>query len=386
MTMNIEFEKNYRKETKIVDAILARSPGATLIETTDTLQLVYDVYTYIHRNNIGNKCLVNFLFLHGSGMNRAVWDYYVAYIPRFFTEDTNWVINKIVTLDQVTHGDSAMLNTNKLGVNFDWADGARDGCKISEAEFLPKQSENCINVVVGHSMGGFQALSCGVISPFLFDLIIPIEPVVYIPHVSNTKNVTIVPPKFYNALWSKMDDTFENMNEFEKFMRYKSFYKNVHPEIMEQLIAFEAVCDVQSDKVKTKISQKQNIICYLTLNPTAAWLINCLPSIKTPVYGIVGGISKWCPPQNQQLLVKRLPCYQKDTIEDGDHLVNLEDPDACLQKITDNITHYLRNRNYNKRLSVTDCSDGDRKSLFDKTFENFKQQRVKDGQIALAKF
>ncbi|CAB4256256.1 similar to Saccharomyces cerevisiae YOR084W LPX1 Oleic acid-inducible, peroxisomal matrix localized lipase [Maudiozyma barnettii] len=377
----------FKKETKTTAAVASRSKNATLIEESDTLQLVYDVFTYSAGSNKRNSdtCLINFMFLHGSGMNRSVWEYYIAYMSKHFDNNTKWQINKMITLDQVTHGDSAEINRNLLGTNFDWADGARDACKVAQEEFLPKRMSNCVNVIVGHSMGGFQALSCGILSPTLFDLIIVIEPVVYVPHVENKLNVTIVPPRFYEALWNKMEDKFKDMNDFKKFMKKRSFYKNANAEIIERMIQFEAVHTAEGI-IRTKISQQQNIICYLTLDPTAKWLIDSLPYINTPVYGIVGGKSTWCPPQNQELLVAKIPKYQKDIIPDGDHLLNLEDPGECLTKIFHCVNKFVDNFKMNMRKR-TPNKDNDRYrlKLFEEQFALFKNERVKDGPIKLAK-
>ena len=386
--MEIIIKNNYKKETKITAAASSRTKGATLIHEIDTLHLVYDLYTYTGESVTVNdpKYLINFLFLHGSGMNRSVWEYYVAYIlENMKQKNVNWQINKIITLDQVTHGDSAELNRHKLGTNFDWADGARDACTIAQEEFLPVSDSNCYNIVIGHSMGGFQSLACNVLCPDLFNLSILIEPVVYVPHVKNKDNVTIVPPKFYNALWSKMTDTFKDIKEFETFMKNDSFYRKSDPEILERMIQFEAI-HTPEGTIKTKISQEQNMLCYLTLDPTARWLIGSLPYIKTPIYGIVGGISTWCPPQNQELLVSRIPLYEKDVILDGDHLVNLEDPQTCLNKIVDKITVFIGSSEINvlgsKMCSVSDIK---REILFKANFAKFKEERVKDGPIILAK-
>lgn len=384
--MNAELEKLYKKETKIAPAVAPRSKGAVLVETEDILRVVYDVYTTAQDTNSADV-MVNLLFLHGSGMNRSIWEYYAAYLPKYIGSDKNRSIHKIVTMDQVTHGDSAELNRSQLGVNFDWADGARDACRVAEAEFMPKRSPKCINIVIGHSMGGFQALCCGVLSPFMFDQIIVIEPVVYVPHVDNEEGVTIVPPKFHKALLSKMDDTFECMDDFKTFMNTRSFYRNSHPEIVERMTNFEAVA-LPNGRVRAKISKEQNIICYLTLDPTAKWLIGSLPYIKTPVYGIVGGVSTWCPPENQQLLVSRLPEYHQDFIPKGDHLVNLEDPESCLQKITGYISDYISKIDLDSGTSTHDppiTSDSHRKRLFARKFSQFENERVKDGDIILAK-
>ena len=322
-------ETYYNKETKKIDASLSRSPNSTLLENIDVLSLVYDVYTW-KNIQLKNVTLVNLLFLHGSGMNRVIWEYYVANIAKYLINgnSTEWLINKIILLDQVTHGDSYILNEFKLSVNYDWTDGARDACKVATQEFLPHfilEGQITINVVVGHSMGGFQALACGVLMQWLFDLIIPIEPVLLTHNDFKARRSMKIPNRFYQSLWNKMDDKFQSRKEMELFFDKKSFYTKLHPEILKRIKDFECII-LPDGSVKTKITQKQNIICYMTLYPTSLWLQKSLQFIKAPVASIVGGMSTWTPSANQEILMKEIPQYHRDTIINGDHLVNIEMP------------------------------------------------------------
>lgn len=333
-------ENNYTKETKVTGAVISRAPNSTLIDGKDKLNLVYD--TYINLKQEKGKCKVNILFLHGSGMNRTIWEYYVAYILRY---QNNWTINKIILLDQTTHGDSSLLNSNKLGCNFDWVDGARDGCKVALEEFgikyeTQKSDEGVINIVVGHSMGGHQALACGVLFPYLFDTIIAIEPVLIVNEHQGKGPRLKLPYNFYKALWPKLQDTFKSDAAYHKHMKTSSVYIKVKPEILERVMDFER--QVASDgTITTKMSQTQNMLCYLTLENSREWLINGLKQIKVPVHGIVGEISKWTPPLNQETIEKELPNYIKETIPQGDHLVNLELPDLVLESIGRHISKFV---------------------------------------------
>ncbi|CCD25355.1 triglyceride lipase NDAI_0F00360 [Naumovozyma dairenensis CBS 421] len=376
---------SYYRETKIINAIKSRAQNATLNQGIDQLQIVYDLYTYININtNISSTNKINMIFLHGSGMNRSIWEYHISKMIDYLKTPTiNWSINKIILMDQVTHGDSGLLNKEKLGVEFNWNDGAKDACLVAQTEFYPLTNNNndqemrYFNVVVGHSMGGFQALACGALYPYLFNLIITVEPVVVQRNPFNSNDMTIMPESFYNSLISKMDDCFDTELGYNEFMQKKSFYTKVHPIILKRLIEFEKIWSLRdgSEKLSTKMNKFQNILCYLTLNPGANWLIHNLQFIESPVINLTGENSKWTPPENEKLLRTKIKNYTLDPIPNGDHLVNIENPDETLRKIVFHISKFVTaesTREPTKPLSITQ-----RQSKFERDFVKFKDKRTR---------
>ncbi|QLL34856.1 hypothetical protein HG536_0H02310 [Torulaspora globosa] len=371
---------HYKKETKVIDAVYPRSfDDSTLVPGKDVLSIVYDIYTLVKETENHLVPKVNLLFLHGSGMSRCIWEYYVAHIV---DHRPNWRINKIVLMDQVTHGDSAVLNAKKLGVNFDWVDGARDACKLAQNEFFGEGST--YNVVIGHSMGGFQALSCGVLMPNLFHLIITIEPVALMYVGKGTKGeYTVISRKLHRALLSKMKDRFQSELEYEAYMRTSSFFAKVHPDILQRIIDFERVA-LSNGEVRTKMDQRQNILCYMTLFPAAKWLLGSLKFIRSPVVNILGGVSKWTPKENQEVLERFILDYTQDTVPKGDHLLNIENPEETLSKIVCHISRFMASQSTNDL--GRDLTVNERRNLFNAEFNRFQAQRVDDRPMELAKF
>lgn len=364
----------------MIEAVFPRAfSDSTLISHKDKLSIVYDVYTPIVKNGTELKTSVNLLFLHGSGMSRCVWEYYVAHL---LDRDLNWTVKRIVLMDQVNHGDSGVLNADKLGVNFDWTDGARDACKVAECEF--SDGSHCYNILIGHSMGGFQALGCGVLMPSLFQLILPIEPVALMYNYKNS-DITVIPQKFYRALYSRMNDTFQSAGDYVSFMRNSSFFTKVHPDILERIIEFERR-DMPDGTIKTKMEQRQNIICYLTLYPTAKWLLNSLKFIKVPVVCLVGGLSKWSPKENQETLEKLIPNYRRVVISEGDHLLNIERPNEILNKLCYYISEFVASNAIHPPSATGNMTIEQRRNKFATDFDKFRKERVRDGPVALAKF
>lgn len=209
------------------------------------------------------------------------------------------------------------------------------------------------------------ALSSGVLYPYLFDLIITIEPVLITHDGGKVKGPTIMPVNFYNSLKAKMDDKFETLEDYHKTIDTNSFYTRVHPEIKQRFKEFEKVQDMEG-KITMKMEQRQNLICYLTLNPGAQWLLNGLSFIKAPVVNILGGVSKWCPKENEETMNRRIPIYERDVIVGGDHLVNIEMPAETLAKVIAHITIFV---DKSKRVLLHDISTNQRRTKFQQDFE-----------------
>ena len=370
----------YKRESKIINAAHPRTfRDSTLVPDKDVLQVVYDVYSLIEADSSPSVPRVNLLFLHGSGMSRCIWEYYVAHLADC---RLNWRIGKIVLMDQVTHGDSAVLNADKLGVNYDWVDGARDACKVAQNEFL--DGVPAYNVVIGHSMGGFQALSCGILVPNLFQLILPIEPVALMYNAKGSNNeYTTIPKKFFKALSGKTKDHFNSESEYITFMRKGSFFPRVHSEILSRIIDFERIY-LPGGEIKTKMEQRQNLLCYLTLFPGAKWLLGSLKFMKAPVVSIEGGISKWCPKENQETLKRLIPNYTRDKIPDGDHLLNIEMPDETLARILCHISRFIASQP--PKDSTMDLNMDQRRGRFANEYALYCDLRVQDRPLELSKF
>ncbi|EJS41696.1 YOR084W [Saccharomyces arboricola H-6] len=366
----------FNKETKTCSASWPRTPQSTLC-ATDRLELVYDVYTNADQGHHPCASSLNLVFLHGSGMSRVVWEYY---LPRLTHADPegNYAIHKIVLIDQATHGDSGVLNRGKLGTNFNWIDGGRDALKIAAQELGGYDKRPAINVVIGHSMGGFQALVCDVLQPSLFHLLILIEPVVVTRQPS-----TVVPPDFpqipenlYNSLRLKTRDSFGSESEYVRYMKNDSFFTNAHDQILQRIIDFERIQAPSlggDGSVRTKMDQAQNLLCYMNMQSFAPFLISNVKFVDKRAIHIVGARSNWCPPENQLFLQKTLQNYHLDVISGGSHLVNIEAPDLVIEKINHHIHEFVLTSqlqsSYAPHLSLDE-----RMVKFNQAFESFKSR------------
>ncbi|CAI6771919.1 BBF_HP2_G0049200.mRNA.1.CDS.1 [Saccharomyces cerevisiae] len=91
-------QNRFKKETKTCSASWPRAPQSTLC-ATDRLELTYDVYTSAERQRRSRTATrLNLVFLHGSGMSKVVWEYY---LPRLVAADAegNYAIDKVLLID-----------------------------------------------------------------------------------------------------------------------------------------------------------------------------------------------------------------------------------------------------------------------------------------------
>ena len=92
------------------------------------------------------------------------------------------VLDSVIAIDMVGHGDSSLENQGKLGTIFRWDDGAKDVIAIIKHEIATtgdfQNNLESRNLIIGHSMGD-SIFICNILEPSLFDAVIPIEAVIY---------------------------------------------------------------------------------------------------------------------------------------------------------------------------------------------------------------
>ncbi|CAI2022654.1 hypothetical protein SEUBUCD646_0H01340 [Saccharomyces eubayanus] len=378
-----KMEHTFTRETKTDSASWPRAPRATL-SAADRLELVYDVYTNAERHRHPGATSVNIVFLHGSGMSKVVWEYYLSRIVAA-DPDGHYALHKLVLIDQANHGDSGVRNRGKLGTGFDWTDGARDVAKIAAHEFSGYEGGTppALNVAVGHSMGGFQALACDVLQPNLFHLLILIEPVVITrvaaaaATAAAATGVSQIPETLYNSLCLKTRDRFPTESEYVKYMRNNSFFANAHTQILQNIIDFERTAAKDDGSVvRTKMDQAQNLLCYMNMQSFAPFLISNVKFVRKRTIHIVGARSNWCPPENQLFLQKTLQNYHLDSIPGGSHLVNIEAPDLVIDKINHHIREFVLTYPLQPACSLSRLSFEERMAKFNQAFESFKDHAL----------
>ncbi|OAV99345.1 hypothetical protein PTTG_04579 [Puccinia triticina 1-1 BBBD Race 1] len=167
------------------------------------------------QNNVSDGEPITLVLSHANGFHKETWEPMLAHL---LLSPGGRKIKEIWALDCANHGDSAILNLRTLGLNFDWADNARDLLNFV-LSYLPDQnsSESSLPMVLppldcpcpqlfrldkspplhsygpvrwrhrrlgllGHSLGGCASMLAATSIPELFAEVILVDPAVRPKH------------------------------------------------------------------------------------------------------------------------------------------------------------------------------------------------------------
>lgn len=333
----------YDRYVKVVEAEFPRMTINSTIPTGISLAVVFDHYRIKKDWKSSHRKPVNLYFMSGTGMTKAIWQYHIKRLFQY-SEDNESLprqLNNAIAIDLVNHGESAVENTGRLGFVIDWREGAHD--LIQVAKSLRLQGTN---IVVGHSMGGFQALYASSLAPLLFQHVIAIEPVIYGNPGPD--------PSFYRrmaGLDRKMKSEFNNEEEFDYYFKNKSIFKNFHDEILRDYMESEKIVH-RDGRVSAKTTKEQQLICYMNAGPGVRLWKEILSNVSVPVIHAIGKSATWTPPDSISEIRKQLKKVKPIDIEGGLHLVNCEKPETIIEIIVDCL-----NNNINESVDL-DVSQG----------------------------
>lgn len=326
----------YDHYVKVVEAEFPRMTVNSTIPTGASLAVVFDHYRIRREWKSSSRKPVNLFFMSGTGMTKAIWQYHIKRLFKYSeeNEDLRWQLNNAVAVDLVNHGESAVENCGKLGFVVDWREGAHD--LIQVAKSLRLQGSN---VVIGHSMGGYQALYASTLAPLMFQFAFVIEPVIYGDPKSSKRLVKMVP-----SLNKVLKSKFNNEQDYEQFFREMSIFKNFHPEILNDFINSEKVIH-RDGSVSTKTTKEQQMICYMNAAPAVALWKEVLSHVNIPVIHAIGKEASWNPPESVNEVRAGLKYVKGIDIEEGLHLVNCEKPDVIIKILIDCLNSNLNESN-----------------------------------------
>lgn len=274
-------------QQKTIDASYPRSPGSTLV-SGERLKIVYNKFS--SPTPEPGKIRINMIFCHGTGMNKHLWTYYIEKLSKVVNSD--WCIGSCIAIDCVNHGDSALANNGKLGWAYTWLDGSRDILKIIEYE-----QQNCndfINdrlnktIIVGHSLGGHQALLASFINLNCFDMVVPIDPIVY-----SDKNYEAFYKQNFFKIAKHIKDEFSSLQEFDQYYRQRSFLQHMDREILQNIVEHEYYTVQENGKLKykSKASKVSQMAIYAMTKLSLQRSTGIIPFVENKVVLIVGSKS-----------------------------------------------------------------------------------------------
>jgi pimeloyl-ACP methyl ester carboxylesterase len=192
------------------------------------------------------------------------------------------------------------------------------------------------NVIVGHSMGGFQALYTTTIAPLLFKFALAIEPV--------THNTAARSEAFMTNMLSSLNiairSEFKNEEEYYTFFKEKSFYKNFHPQILNDFVEAEKVVN-RDGTVSAKTSKEQQLLCYLAGGKIFPLGLGVLKSVPVPVIFVAAGSGTWLELSAVEEAKKAIKDIEFISVPGAQHLMNGEQPDDILKILVDGLKKHI---------------------------------------------
>lgn len=321
---------SYVSSLHTVAASYPRQAGSTLVD--ERLLLCYRKYVAAIAPSKGNL-VVNFVFIHGTGMNKGLWHYHIDKMYR----EAPFTVGTVLAPDMVNHGQSAGVNRDNLGYTFDWVDGAYDIVLMLKKESLQTAGCRNLNILVGHSMGGFLAMYTEYLNPGLFHAVVPINPIVFTSEKSALRSIEVFKG------WLKrgyMQDTWPVGPQIaprqvaEAYFKQESFFKRFHSLVLHHMLedewyeAGQPTGDVLHTYVKTTVANQ--MVTYLSSLESLKRGMKIFGKVNIPVYHVSSDRDTVIPQaieffrETTKKVLHPVDCK-------GFHLVNAEDPDLiCL--------------------------------------------------------
>lgn len=319
---------SYTSEVKSTDGVFPRGIGSTILPT-DKLRIAYRRYKTKTPVPDG-VTKINFIFAHGTGMNKSVWKYHIDQLYRLSQGSKEWQVDSVVSVDAAGHGDSALLNEGKIGWSCDWRDGGKDLVNVVKHEieqtgdFVP--SATVRNVLVGHSMGGYMVAYAGFLEPSLFDSVVSIEPVLFYDEMFTEFFVHRM-----KKLGKMLKDEFPSEDAAKQFYD-KSFYNVLDKRVLADFVGDELY--TENGKVKTKSKVPAQLATYMSALYCVYPGQQALKNMEIPFLHVVGTEAMWNPPDAVEYIRSAVPPQFIEAAElEGDHLVHGTKVDETVQLI-----------------------------------------------------
>ncbi|BFZ65179.1 hypothetical protein YB2330_006342 [Saitoella coloradoensis] len=251
-----------------------------------------------------------FIFLHATGLQSSTFEPLIATL---FDSSIGEKIKEVWAIDAANQGDSAVLNEGKLGVEYSWADGARDVSSVIEQANITGPI-----ILVGHSMGGAQALLTTILHPTLITATIAIEPVAHNAPISTPPSLLLHNTLRKPSSWASRTDTALLA------LRQKSFYRRWDQRVWDIWLETALHQNHEGGQVRLKTTPIQEAACYLDPH-TQSLTFSLLSHMRRPVFYVVGGAARWNTLQSNVDRQEKTPGARTVVVEGGGHLVCVED-------------------------------------------------------------
>lgn len=376
------------KTTHTIAAHWPRENEYSTVSPDDRLQLVFSLYA---ADTVGGQRtghppkhtdsadypdnVLNLVFVHGTQMCKEVWDYMVE---KFYTCEAFGFgarLGTVVAVDPVNHGESAVLNSGKLGPVCTWYDGGKDIVQILRHLNVTRGT----TMVLGHSMGGAQAVYAALFEPHLIDSVVLFDPVGYFDgELFDNEHVVQLTGKRMTKLKRFVRAEFADGADYEKYMKTVGISRTFHPRIQADYIRYAARQNADGSYSFNAPAQQQ-LVSYLSSQFAMRDIRHLLPAVKPAMLHVGGSLADWNPPEAQDMWTSLVPRSEAVEVPNGTHLFPFDLPDETFDTILPFITKRLEQGTLNsRRVSARRVStDAQRRAFVDDNIDNFLQGLTK---------
>lgn len=377
------------KTTHTIDAYHPRENEFSTVSPDDRLQIVYNLYTKsgVSRHFDSGEYpddRLNLVFIHGTQMCKEVWEYMIEkfFDCGLFGKDGER-LGAVVSLDPVNHGESCALNKDKLGFVCTWSDGGKDVVQV--LKHLNLQSGTTI--VLGHSMGGAQALYAALHEPHMIDSVVLFDPVGYFnAELLRNENVIKMTGERMSKLKRFVRSEFKDEEDYLKYMKTRGISRTFHPRIQADYIKYAAKKNADGS-FSFLASADQQLVSYFSSQFAMQDIPHLLPVVKPAMLHVDGELADWNPPEAQEMWTSLVQRSEAAVVKNGHHLFPFDQPDETFDAIVPFIQRRLEQGTINSKQQSARRSftDKQRKEYVSTALEHHLASLVKGSRPAYSK-
>ncbi|CAE6436645.1 unnamed protein product [Rhizoctonia solani] len=341
----------------------AVASGKTFPENDATMWIAANRYAFDRPRLNGSGPARTLVLTHGTGFHKEIWETTLRYL--LATSQGQASVDEIWALDAANHGDSALLNKDKLGELYEWSDHARDLLNFL-INFLPEsiepgQIESNLPQVpnqsalrrrergfadrriigIGHSFGGCTVARAAIDSPILFSSIILVDPIIYPLYAIRNYSADFLAEGALTRRERWPDREIAKSN----FLK-SPFFRAWHPDVLADHVKYGIT--EEGEGVRLKCSGFQECITFLESGRLQSEVWELLPTLdkRIPLKWMMDSTQAWSTGglEMTQHTVWRRPVNTTNIkIKGAGHLASIphEAPEALAREILDFIqTHH----------------------------------------------
>lgn len=360
-------------EKRVTYAYYPRSDETSTLGPDDKLQVVYNIYRD-ERSPTRNKGPVNLFFIHSTCLCKEAWEIWIEKFFDLYGDD----IGTVISMDTINHGESFLLNQNKLGLTCSWEDIGKDVILILRENGLYNNT-----ILIGHSMGGAVALHAALHERRMIESVVSIEPVAYcdpMSHKVSQGREGYV--DFLTKVNKYIQDQFPNEKAFEKYMVRGGIARTLHPRVRETVLKYAK--KINDDGSVTAIPDRPGqLTSYASFYFSTRYLYYQMKTVDCEVCHVIGTEATWNPPESAEFIRKTLPYVVKVDIPKGQHMVPFEQPDETFEGIVPFINKHVEQIKSNVSNLVVMNTQEERVSKYWKQYEIMRERYLSGKQIDL---